>query len=76
MANDWDESAEERISYRDSDQFDEDSMSLCSWVSENDVVGGLTWRGWRKTTRTSSFRESVIQDGQVNEYVLQKRIQF
>ena len=72
MENDWDESAEEGVSYRDSDQFDEDSMSLCSWVSENDVVGGLTWRGWRKNTHTSSFWENATQDGQVNEYIVQK----
>ncbi len=55
MANEMAESAEEGFSFDDSDQFDEDSMSLCSsWLSENDLVGALTWRGWKKNSATDS----------------------
>ena len=48
----WDESPEDRASYRDSDQFDEDSLSVCSWFSENEIIGGLTWKGWKNNNST------------------------
>ena len=60
MANDWNDSAEDRVSFDDSDQFDEDSMSLCSWLSENEIVGGITWRGWRKNA--ASISPAVPED--------------
>ncbi len=56
MENEWGESAEERVSFDDSDQFDEDSMSLCSWMSENDIVEPLKWRGWNRTATVDSTR--------------------
>ena len=36
---------QERLSFEDSDRFEEDS--LCSWISEPESVVN-NWRGWRK----------------------------
>ena len=59
-AFEWEDSAEDRISF-DSDPFEEDSMSLCSWVSENEADRGLTWRGWKKTA-SSGHERSLVQE--------------
>eukprot|EP00794_Sanderia_malayensis_P016687 gene16687-18381_t len=69
MAFEWRESAEERISFDDSDQMfdDDDSMSLCSWVSENDIVGALTWRGWKRNKISTTTNVELTQHACLND---------
>ena len=56
----YDFEEQERLSFEDSDRFEEDS--LCSWISEPESVVN-NWRGWRKQ---SSFigRTNVSNSGQ------------
>ncbi len=56
----YDFEEQERLSFEDSDRFEEDS--LCSWISEPESVVN-NWRGWRKQ---SSFigRTTVSNSGQ------------
>ena len=43
---DW-EAEGDHFSFDDSDRFEEDSLSLCSWASEHESQCN-NWRGWRR----------------------------
>ena len=59
-------SEDDIASFNDSDQFDDDSLSIYSWFSEHDSVSAITWNGWKKNSNAqagvhiSSISSSVI----------------
>ncbi len=54
---DW-EGGEDRLSFDDSDRFEEDS--LCSWISEPESLCN-NWRGWRKQNGGNGLLPLFIQ---------------
>lgn len=52
---------EDFASYYDSDQFDEDSMSICSWFSEHNSISAITWKGWKRNANiTREFHSNCL----------------
>ena len=51
-------SEDEIASFNDSDQFDEDSLSICSWFSEHDSISAITWNGWKKSSNVQTGSHS------------------
>ena len=47
-------SEDDIASFNDSDQFDEDSLSICSWFSEHDSISAITWNGWKKSSNAQT----------------------
>lgn len=54
---DWEEG--EKLSFEDSDRFDEDS--LCSWLSEQELSNN--WRDWRKPQPAITAALNTKKDG-------------
>ncbi|XP_015771685.1 PREDICTED: zinc finger SWIM domain-containing protein 8-like isoform X2 [Acropora digitifera] len=53
----WEENTEERLSFDDSDRFEEDS--LCSWASEPESLCN-NWRGWKRNSQTAVEMNSEL----------------
>lgn len=53
----WEENTEERLSFDDSDRFEEDS--LCSWASEPESLCN-NWRGWKRNSQTGVEMNSEL----------------
>ena len=69
-------SEDDIASFNDSDQFDDDSLSIYSWFSEHDSVSAITWNGWKKNSNAQTGVHSSSISNAVMYYKIKKLFVF